>query len=61
MLLFRSPLRSALEEITQGLHDDENCIDFEKDYISEFTTTAPTCEFKENKEDIKQLIEKIVI
>ena len=61
MLLFRSPLRSALEDITRGIHDDGFCLDFEKDYSSEFASSAPICEFSGNKEDIKQLIEKIEI
>ena len=60
-LFFRSPLHSALKDITRGIHDDVFCLDFEKDYSSEFASSAPICEFRENKEDIKQLIEKIEI
>ena len=57
--LLSSPLRTALEEISLGFHDDENCIDFELEYANEVGQELPVCQFKANKSKIQSLIRKV--
>ena len=58
---FSSKLKTALEEIVSGQHNDEKCKEFQEIHSERFGVAPPQCKFKENPEEIPKLIEKVVI
>ena len=54
-------MKTALQEIVSGQHNDEKCKEFQERHKEEYGVAPPKCKFKENPEEIPKLIEKIVI
>ena len=54
-------MKTALEEIVSGQHNDAKCKEFQKEHKEKYGVAPPQCKFKENPEEIPKLIEKIVI
>ena len=59
---FSSELKTALEEIVSGQHNDEQCKEFQERHKEKYFGIAPPkCKFKENPGEIPKLLDKIVI
>ena len=61
MVFFSSELISALKDITKGVHDDEECLDYYQSHQMYFQSVPKPCLFKNNQEQIPKLLEKITL
>ena len=52
-------MKTALEEIVTGQHNDEGCKEFQERHKEKYGVAPPQCKFKEHPGDILKLIEKI--
>ena len=52
-------MKTALEEIVSGQHNDAKCKWFQEEHEKYFGVAPPKCKFKENPKEIPKLIEKI--
>ena len=58
---FSTNLKTTLEEIVSGHHNDTNCMKFQKKHERKFVYPPQPCQFKKYPEQIPKLLEKIVI
>ena len=60
-LCFSSELKTALEEIVSGKHNDSRCNKFQEYHENRYGVAPAQCKYKENPQEIHKLIEKIDI
>ena len=61
MKCFSLRLKTALEEIVTGQHNDEGCKEFQERHKEKYGIAPPKCKFKENPGEIPKLLDKILI
>ena len=58
---FSSDLKTTLEEIVSGHHNDANCKKFQEKHERNHGKAPQPCKFKDHPEQIQELLEKIVV
>ena len=59
-LSFSTKLKTTLEEIVSGHHNDANCKEFQEKYERRHGKAPQPCKFKDHPKQIPNLLEKIV-
>ena len=61
MSIFRSKLKTTLNEIINGNHDNVNCNRYKENHESTHTRAPQKCSFRDHPDQIPKLLEKIEI